>query len=110
MGESIIYDVRTYELRPGTLNEYMTAVRELGLPIRESHGVKLAGWYYTEIGILNQVIHIWAYQDIEDMENKMQAFRSDPRWVNEYVPRVRDMVVSQTNQVMNAPDFLSPPD
>ncbi len=105
----MIYDVRIYDLKPGNVDAYMAAVREVGLPVRQSHDVKLAGWYYTEIGTLNQVIHIWAYQDIEDLERKMEAVRSDPRWVNEYVPRVQPLIANQRNQIMHGADFFPGP-
>ena len=104
-GDTVIYDMRIYEIKPGTLEQYMAAVREVGLPVREAHGVKLAGWYYTEIGPLNQVVHIWGYQDMEDMDKKMEAVRKDPRWVNEYVPRVQPLLVSQSDQIMSAADY-----
>ena len=105
----MIYDVRIYDLKPGMVDEYMAAAREVGLPVRESHGVKLAGWYYTEIGTLNQVIHIWAYEDIGDLERKMEAVRNDPRWINEYVPRVQPLLAAQRSQIMNAADFFPGP-
>ena len=101
----MIYDVRIYEFKPGMVDEYMAAVREIGLPIRQSHGVKLIGWYYSEIGTLNQVIHIWGYEDVEDLEKKMEAVRTDPRWVNDYLPRVQPLLLSQKNQIMSASEF-----
>lgn len=105
----MIYDVRIYDLKPGKVNEYMAAVKEVGLPVRVSHGVNLAGWYYTEIGNLNQVIHIWGYQDIEDFETKFDAVRSDPRWINDYIPRVRPLIASQRNQIMHGAEFFPGP-
>ena len=54
----MIYDMRTYDLQLGAVPKFMDAVREVGLKVRQDHGVKLAGWYYTEIGPLNQVVHI----------------------------------------------------
>ena len=105
----MIFDVRTYDFKPGTVPEYMAAVREVGVPVRASHGVKLVGWYYTEIGQLNQVMHIWAYDNYDDMLKKRQAFASDPRWINEYLPRVQKLLVSQRNQIMTASDFSPAP-
>ena len=57
----MIYDFRMYTLKPGKTQEYMDAVRELALPIRKRHGVKLAGWYYSDIGELNQVEKRWIF-------------------------------------------------
>ena len=102
----MIYDMRTYELKPGVLQEYMAAVHEVALPVRLDAGVKLAGWYYPEIGDLNHVVHIWVYQDYEHMEKAKQQFRSDPRWLNDYLPRVKGMIRRQRNQIMKAADLM----
>ena len=49
----MIYNMRIYDLKPGCVPQYMDAVREVALKIRQENGVKLAGWYYTDIGKLN---------------------------------------------------------
>ena len=86
----MIYDMRIYDLQPGAVPRYMQAVREVALKIRQDHGVKLAGWYYTDIGPLNRVVHIWAYRDYAHFQEAREKVRSDPRWNGEYVPRVHD--------------------
>ena len=98
--------MRTYDIAMGKTPEYMAAVREVALPVRESYGVKLAGWYYTDIGALNRVVHIWAYRDYAHFEEAREAFRSDERWLNDYVPRVKGIVLRQENQIMRASDFF----
>ena len=101
----MIYDMRIYDLKPGVLPEYMAAVRDLALPIRRDYGVVLVGWYYTEVGQLNQVVHIWGFRDWNHMEEAKQGFRSDPRWTDEYLPRTQSMIVAQRNQIMKVADF-----
>ncbi len=98
--------MRTYDIAMGKTPEYMAAVREIALPVRESYGVKLAGWYYTDVGALNRVVHIWAYRDYGHFEEAREAFRTDERWVNDYVPRVKGIVLRQENQIMRASDFF----
>ena len=98
--------MRTYDIAMGKTPEYMAAVREIALPVRESYGVKLAGWYYTDIGALNKVVHIWAYRDFAHFEEAREAFRTDERWINDYVPRVKGIVLRQENQIMRASDFF----
>ena len=98
--------MRTYDIAMGKTPEYMAAVREVALPVRESYGVKLAGWYYTDIGALNRVVHIWAYRDYAHFEEAREAFRTDERWLNDYVPRVKGIVLRQENQIMRASDFF----
>ena len=98
--------MRTYDIAMGKTPEYMAAVREVALPVRESYGVKLAGWYYTDIGALNKVVHIWAYRDFAHFEEAREAFRTDERWLNDYVPRVKCIILRQENQIMRASDFF----
>ena len=85
----MIYDMRIYDLQPGSVATYEAAVRDVALQIREDHGVKLAGWYYTDVGTLNRIVHIWAYESYSHFETARQAVRSDPRWTNDYMPRVK---------------------
>lgn len=105
----MIYDMRIYDLVPGGLAEYQAAVEEVGLPVREKYGVKLAGWYYTEIGTLNRVVHIWAFRDWAHMEEAKQQFRSDPDWVERFLPRVRPLVLRQSDQIMHSAPFAPQP-
>jgi hypothetical protein len=106
----MIYDMRTYDLKPGTVAKYMDAVREVALKIREDHGVKLAGWYYTDIGQLNRVVHIWAYKDYAHFEKARDAVKNDPRWNRDYRPRIIDLIVAQQDMVMKGADFFQGPE
>jgi hypothetical protein len=57
----MIYEFRTYTLHPRTLPEVLKRFGE-ALPKRERFS-KLAAFWYTEIGPLNQVIHVWPYEN-----------------------------------------------
>jgi len=105
----MIYDFRTYDLKPGTVPDYLAAVREVALPVRQRYGIKLAGWYYTEIGTLNRVVHIWAFRDWAHLAQAKPQFRADPQWVGDYLPRVLPLIVRQRSQVMQAADFSPEP-
>ena len=59
----MIIEMRTYTLQPGTLAEVEKRFAE-ALPGREKHS-KLAAFWHTEIGPLNQIIHVWAYESFE---------------------------------------------
>src|SRR5215470_7588377 len=51
----MIYEVRTYTLRPGTVAEFEERFAKR-LLLREKHS-KLGAFWHTEFGPLNQVIH-----------------------------------------------------
>lgn len=105
----MIYDMRIYDLVPGAREAYMEAAREVALPVRRRYGIKLAGWFYSEVGTLNRVVHIWAFRDWAHMEACKTQMRADPEWVKDYVPRVLPLIVRQTNQIMEAADFFPEP-
>ena len=51
----MIYEVRTYDLKPGAIPQAEEAFAE-ALPHREKYG-PIAAFWHTEIGPLNQIIH-----------------------------------------------------
>ncbi|CAI8016621.1 hypothetical protein GBAR_LOCUS10181 [Geodia barretti] len=68
-----------YTLKPGATPDYRAGVKEVGLPIRQNHDVVLSGWYWSDIGTLNQVVHIWGYKDLEHLNSQKAAVYGDPR-------------------------------
>ena len=101
----MIFDMRIYDVRPGTVPQYMAAVREVALPVRQKYGVQLVSWYYTEIGTLNRIYHTWAFRDWEHLNTAKAGFRNDPEWKNNYLPRVQPLIVRQRNQIVIPADF-----
>ena len=106
---TMIYNMRIYDLKPGCVPQYMDAVREVALKIRQENGVKLAGWYYTDIGKLNRVVHIWAYDDLAHFDKARTAVTSDPRWARDFVSRVQGLIVRQQDMIMKGADFFEGP-
>ena len=58
------------------------------------------GYYVSEVGDLNQVIHMWRYDSFEERTEKRTALFSDPAWL-EYVSKIGPMVVTQRNAILN---------
>ena len=101
----MIIEMRTYTLQPGTLAEVEKRFGE-ALPIREKHS-KLAAFWHTEIGPLNQIIHMWAYDDFADRAARRAAMQADPAW-QAFLPDARAMLVSQESRFLNPAPFFQP--
>ena len=72
----MIYEVRTYDLKPGTVAQYEENFGK-ALPAREKYS-KLAAFWHTDIGPLNQVIHVWGYESLEEREHvRAEASKAD---------------------------------
>jgi len=66
----VIYEIRTYEIAPGSLAEVEKRFGE-GYEYRKKHSPLTAFWH-TEVGPLNQVIHVWPYDSL-DQRAKVRA-------------------------------------
>ena len=55
----MLHELRTYTTRPGAIPEVLKANEEVGRKVRgDDYGV-LEGYWFTEMGPLNQVMHLW---------------------------------------------------
>ena len=100
----MIVDVRTYTLVPRKLANYLELFEKHALPVMTRHGLELMGYYVSYIGPLNQVVHLWRYDSLADMEGKRTARDADPAW-GEYLSLTEGMVLAQDNKVMRPASF-----
>ena len=62
----MIYELRTYTVKPGTLGDMVKAASTMSRDIRKDDYGKLEGYWSTEIGPLNQVLHMWSYNGFDE--------------------------------------------
>lgn len=98
----MIVEMRTYTLQPGTLAEVEKRFGD-ALPAREKHS-KLAAFWHSEVGQLNQIIHVWAYDSFEHRATIRAAAQKEQGWP----PPIREFVVLQQSEVFHPAPF-SPP-
>ena len=82
----------------------MEAFEKLALPVVTRHGLELMGFYTSQIGALNQIVHIWRYESLADLEKKRAARDADPAWP-EFLARTEGMVLMQENKIMKPTSF-----
>src|SRR5260370_14462656 len=103
-GCPMIYEVRTYTLRPGTVAEFEERYAKR-LPLREKHS-KLGAFWHTEFGPLNQVIHVYPYDDLGHRTKVRTALAQDA--ARAALPGGRDLIVAQEAELMNPAPFMRP--
>src|SRR5262245_10289025 len=59
-------ELTSYTLEPGTLAEVIKTSGTVSRDIRKDDYGKLEGYWSTEIGPLNQVMHLWSYKDLNE--------------------------------------------
>lgn len=98
----MIYELRTYQLAAGKLPEYLALVKTEVLPLVAEHGLKPQGFWYTEIGTLNEVVHLWPYSDLNDRQQKWASLAQDPRR-GEILSKLP--ILSQNNKILSPTEF-----
>ena len=100
----MIYEVRTYTLRPGTLAEFEERYAKR-LPLREKHS-KLGAFWHTEVGPLNQVIHVYPYDDLQQRTAVRSAMAQDTAL--QQLPGGRDLIAAQEAEIVIPAPFMRP--
>jgi hypothetical protein len=100
----MFYEVRTYTLRPGTVAEFEERYAKR-LPLREQHS-KLGAFWHTEVGPLNQVIHVYPYDDLQQRTAVRDALAKDA--ARAQIPGGREFIVAQETDIMVPAPFMHP--
>ena len=79
-GNPMIYELRTYTLKPGTTGDMVKAASTVSLEIRRDDYGKLEGYWWTDIGPLNQVMHLWSYPDLNERSRLRGELAQNRRW------------------------------
>jgi hypothetical protein len=90
----MIFEIRTYQLKPGTVPNAVQAFAD-----KIENRVKLsplAGFWHTEVGELNKIIHIWPYKDI----NERNEIRAKAVETKVWPPAISDFVTDMESKIV----------
>jgi hypothetical protein len=99
----MIYEMRVYTLQPGKVAAFQELIEKEALPVISKYS-KLVGWWSTDVGPLNEVVHIWAYEDPNHRERSRRAQGEDPQ-LQAFRPKAQAMIVSQYNKILVPANF-----
>ena len=103
----MIVEMRTYTLHVGRVAEYLRIYEAVGLETQKRILGKLVGYYTAETGDLNQVIHMWGYEDMVDRTARRTALFKDPVWLA-YIPQIGPLLLAQESRILNPARFFTP--
>lgn len=90
----MIYELRTYNLKPKSLPEVERRFAER-YEKRKKHS-PLAAFWHTEIGPLNQIVHVWPYRDLAERERIRAEAVKDGSWP----PSIGEFVLAMHSDIM----------
>ena len=95
----MIIEERCYTLKPGTLRIYYEDYDPRGLDIQTRILGNLIGYFHTEIGELNQVVHLWGYDSLAERERRRALLAADAEW-QAYLKQSPDIVVRMESRIL----------
>lgn len=102
----MIVDHRTYTLHPGRMAPFLKLYEEKGWPVQTEHLGRPIGWYVSmDVGELNQIVHLWRYDDLADRERRRAALAADPRW-QAYLAEAQPMFQRMENKILRGTAFM----
>src|SRR5260370_4665479 len=90
----MILENRTYLLKPGTAPQAEEAFA-VAMPGRAKLS-RLAGYWRTEVGTLNQIIHIWPYKDVAERDR----IRAEAVATKVWPPKIADFVLDMESKIL----------
>ena len=101
----MIIEERIYTLYAGKAPAYLKLYESEGMAIQKPILGRMVGYYGTEFGPLNQVVHLWAYESLAERAERRARLLADERW-KAYVAKVQPMVLSQENKLLVPAPFM----
>jgi hypothetical protein len=97
----MIVEQRTYRLHTGKVPEYLRIYGEQGRAIQEPILGHMVGWFTAnDIGELNRVVHLWAYDDLEDRARRRAQLAADPAW-QQVVAQLQPLIREQESIILS---------
>jgi hypothetical protein len=103
----MIVEERTYTAHVGRAKEWVDYYAEHGFPVQERHLGRCIGFFTTEIGTLNQIVHLWAYDNLAHRETARAKMAQDPDWHKFVTGQPKGCLMTQETRIMT-PTAFSP--
>lgn len=78
----MLFDLRTYRCRPGTVSAQLAAYQRDGFQTQCRHLGDPMFYGIVETGDVNSYVHLWKFEDAADRERKRSALYADERWLH----------------------------
>ncbi len=99
-----VVDLRVYTFHHGCMDEFVKLYESEGKAIQKGHWGKPIGFYFSDIGSLNRVVHMWVYRNYEDRAKRRAALLGDPSWKT-YLVKALPLFVKMENMTLRPVPF-----
>ena len=103
----MLVEQRTYTTHPGKWHDYLALYEAEGLALQLQLLGRMVGYYRTESGPLNEIVHLWAYRDLNERAERRMALSAHPQWQC-YVDKMLPLLQSQASKILIPASFFTP--
>ena len=96
-----IFELRTYTLHVGKLSKAIEIYHDLGWPALQKYKKNIIRYYIGDVGALNQIIHIWQFEDDNARRELWKIIYKDKDFIK-FASEFRPLVLTQENKLMTA--------
>lgn len=102
----MIVEQRTYTVKPLRTADFLQLYEHAALPLQKKYLGRLIGFYVSEIGPLNQVVHLWGFDSLAERERRRAEMERDPGWAP-YREQLRelDVLLEQESKILRSVSF-----
>ena len=76
----MIVEMRTYTVLPDKLSRWLAIWEQNAKPVQSEILGQFLGMYLTDIGPVNEVVHLWRFDSLAERERRREIMEKDPRW------------------------------
>jgi hypothetical protein len=102
----MIVEQRTYQFQPGAVPRFMALYQAGPLALQRRVLGNLLGYFVTEIGGLNQTVHLWGYDSLDERTRRRAALAAEPVW-QAFLAQALPLLVAQDSRIL-LPTAFSP--
>ncbi len=102
----MIVEHRTYTLKALHTGAFLQLYEQAALPLQLKYLGHLIGFYVSEIGPLNEVVHLWGFASLAERERRRALMEADPGWARyRQALQALDVVVEQSTKMLRSTSF-----
>lgn len=105
---SLLVEERCYKLKTAhTPSQFFDIYQSTGaMELQVRLLGNMIGYFVTEIGDLNSIVHLWGYESMDDRARRRAQLREEPLW-QDYLRQILPMLDTMTNRIL-LPTSFSP--
>ncbi|MFC6673337.1 NIPSNAP family protein [Marinobacterium aestuariivivens] len=106
MTDKPLIDHRIYTIKPRKMGEFIEVFDRMAMPVLLETLGHPVGFYQSQVGALNQFVHLWAYASLADYERRCHARDTHPDFPA-YLQASGHLIEAQENRLLQAVEMPS---